>query len=515
MTLVWSFLGVLSAHAISPQAQAFLEKSQRFLAKKNALAAVTAFQQAKAIDPEDAELLEFEKLLFETINKEAAEHLKAAEFYRQTDPPKAIEEYRFVLKLIPNHAEAKAGLAAMKEVEATVQKYREQGVVLDSGTGRSHDLKALSARDLYNRAKAAFEGKNFERAMDFITQALAQDPHFQLAVDLREKIVEEQRLRDLLVTARADLSTGDYSRAIDHYSNLLRTDPDRFDWLYFRGLAHLRTRRFPKAVEDFAGLILRWPEVSRWQADEAASKEGNVAGSAPNSREAESSKSMKIDRTQVLGFLAEAYAGAGEPLKAVAVGWEGGKAWSFLLRCTFDGYPVQISLMVILLGIMVAASIWSYRMLDGLIERFSFSRLAEMARLLWAGYRGRILDQEARLVALAERVNLPWFSYLAGLVLLADGKGDAAPRFFQLAFGSPAIAPRAYFFLGLARQSMQQSLGDHDFEQAFLAGMRDPDRPWVPGFLGCLEEAVVEKHLFPGPGSEKELRALAWQLIHR
>ncbi len=515
-SLIWGLLvALLAAPAVwglSPQASAFLDKSKKFLEKKNVLSAVTYFKQAQALDPEAPEVVAFGKILRETIDKEAAEHFKAAEFYRTTSPPKAIEEYRYVLKLIPDHAEAKAGLAAMKTVERTVQKFAEQGVVMAPDSGRSHDVNALSARDLFQRAKAAYLAKNLVRAMDFVSQALARDPQFQQAVALREQIVAEQQLQDMVINARADLTSGDYTRSIDHFSALLTRDPDRFDWRYLRGLAFFRSRRFARAIEDFTFLLGRWNQVERWQnASQAPQEAGPAAGAA--AVPAVDVERVKFSRADLLRFLAESFAGEGDHLKAYAVGAMAGQPYVFLIRSYLSGFSWLLGLMVLVAAGGVVAVVWFIRMLDALVERFPFRVLAEMIRLVWHGYGGQLIDQEARLKKLAQEASLPWFSYLAGLVAMHQGKFDEAPRQFQVALGSPGLAGRAYFFLGLARQEMKQSLGGHDFEQAFLTGMLNPEGSWIPQFVRDLEDALIGKYVKKGPGSESDIRTLALRCL--
>ncbi|NLI77172.1 MAG: tetratricopeptide repeat protein [Candidatus Riflebacteria bacterium] len=504
-------LAAPAAWGLSPQASAFLDKSKKFLEKKNVLSALTYFKQAQALDPEAPEIVAFGTLLRETIDKEAAEHFKAAEFYRTNSPPKAIEEYRYVLKLIPDHAEAKAGLAAMKTVERTVQKFAEQGVAMAPDSGRSHDVNALSARDLFQRAKAAYLAKNLVRAMDFIAQALARDPNFQQAVDLREQIVAEQQLQDMVINARADLTSGDYTRSIDHFSNLLVREPDRFDWRYLRGLAFFRSRRYARAIEDFTFLLERWNQVERWQQISREAKEtGSSAGPpAPVADE----ERVKFTRADLLRFLAESFAGGGDPLKAYAVGALAGLPYVFLIRSYLSGFSWLLALMGLVAVGGVVAVVWLIRMLDALVERFPFRVLAEMVRLIWHGYGGQLVDQEARLKKLAQEASLPWFSYLAGLVAMHQAKFDEAPRQFQVALGSRGLAGRAYFFLGLARQEMKQSLGGHDFEQAFLTGMQNREGSWIPQFVRDLEEALIGKYVKKGPGSESDIRTLALRCL--
>lgn len=509
--LVVVLLAVPAAWCLSPQASAFLDKSKKFLAKKNVLSAVNYFKQAQALDPEAAEIVAFGKILRETIDKEAAEHFKAAEFYRTTSPPKAIEEYRYVLKLIPDHAEAKAGLAAMKTVERTVQKFAEQGVAMAPDSGRSHDVNALSARDLFQRAKAAYLAKNLVRAMDFVSQALARDPQFKLAVDLREQIVAEQHLQDMVINARADLTSGDFTRSIDHFTALLTRDPSRFDWRYLRGLAFFRSHRYARAIEDFTFLLGHWNQVERWrQASQAAKEPGASPGAAPAAVDVDQ---VKFTRADVLRFLAESFAGSGDHLKAYAVGVMAGQPFVFQLRSYLSGFSWVLALMGVVAVGGVIAVVWFLRMLDALVEQFPFRVLAEMVRLIWYGYGGQLVDQAPRLQNLAQEASLPWFSYLAGLVAMHHARFEEAPRQFQVALGSPGLAGRAYFFLGLSRQEMKQSLGGHDFEQAFLTGMQNREGSWIPQFVRDLEEVLIGKYVKKGPGSESDIRTLALRCL--
>ncbi len=497
--------------ALSAPAAAFLEKAKVALKNKNALSAMNYFRQAKATDPDDRELLEYEKQLMETIDKDAAEHMKAAEFYARTDPLRAMQEYRYVLKLLPDHPEAKAGLEAMKNVVKTVQKFREQGVVIDPGSGRSFDIEALSARDLFNRAKAAYDIGNLERAMDFIARALDRDPHFQQAVDLRERIVSDRRLRDMLTNAQADLSTGDYDRAIDQYSSLLRGNPDYWDWVYYRGIACLKARRYTQAVADFTTLLQRWPQVERWQTRPQAMGSQNAA--TTSEAPADKVEQIRFTRRQVLEYLSDALVGQGEFLKAAAVSAQADRSIAFFLRCYVKGHPWQFFFMAIVGVGGLAAFVLALRMFDALMARFSFKMLGEMVRLLWRGFGGGIIAEEERLLALVQRATVPWFSYLTGLVLIGNGKLEDAPRHLHAALQSPGLAPRAYFFLGVARQNLKQTLGEHDFEQAFLIGLSQTARTWLPRFLRDLEASVIARFVPKGRSSDKDLRMLALQII--
>ncbi|RCK76715.1 MAG: hypothetical protein OZSIB_3307 [Candidatus Ozemobacter sibiricus] len=502
--------------ALSPQGAAFLEKSRTALKNKNALSAMNYFRQAKTTDPEDPELLDYEKTLMETINQEAADHLKAAEFYSRTDPPRAMQEYRYVLKLIPDHPEAKAGLQAMENVAKTVQKYREQGIVIAPDTGRSFDLAALSARDLFNRAKAAYDSDNLEQAMDFITRALERDPQFKQAMELREQIATDRYLRDMLLNAETCLSAGEYERAIDWHTALLRRNPEHWSWVYRRGLAYLGARRFDLAIADFLTLLKKWPQVERWQLRQSEAGSRATASSTAASTLATRflfDERKRFSRQQVLANVSEALAGKGEYLKAAAVAAQAGRSWGFFWRCYVNGHP-WLFLAMALVGVGgLAAFVAAWRMFDALIDRFSFKMLADMVRLLWRGLGGEITTEEGRLLALVRRATVPWFCYVTGLVLISNGKSEEALRHLQAALSSPGLAARAYFFLGVARQHLQQSLGEHDFEQAFLTGLQPTPPTWLPRFLRDLEAAVIARFVPKGQTNDRELRTLALKII--
>jgi tetratricopeptide (TPR) repeat protein len=447
----------------SGQIPLLLARVAGFVQAGNFASANQWLEKARTLAPNDPEVLAWEKKINEKLAEKVQEHRRRAEFFESNkDIPQAITEYRAIISVAPNDADARTRLQGLQEVAAKVQHMRHSGISAAPASGRSFDVQHLSTLSLMAKAKAAFRNGNLEMALEFVNQALEADPRLSEAKAMREEIVQRQELRDLVSGATSTTKSGDYRKAEGIYDRLLALQPEKAELWVMRGRARLRQEKFGLAQDDFyKALELKTP-LPDIRSDILACKVGLREYLAAYSLSAGNADYRPIGVT------------------------------SFRLWCFWKGNQLACVGFGILVVFFLVACGFAANNLGILLEN---GRLQILLKSAGAILRCRFGDPGREIETFriaAKMLNIPWFHYVCGLLLLSRQCPDQAQEYLQSSLISPALSPRAFFFLGLARSNSKQRLSLYDFEQAMIQGLKTHSAPWIPGFVMRLEKDLLE-----------------------
>ncbi|HNW36437.1 MAG TPA: tetratricopeptide repeat protein, partial [Candidatus Ozemobacteraceae bacterium] len=446
-------------------------------------AAQTQIDQARAVAPDDPEVLELLRLLDAVREKRVETALRAAQFYYTANNiVEAEKSYRDVLSVDPGNKAAQQALREIQQRKDTVEKYKESGISIAPSTGRSFDVEAYSAAAAWLRARAAFDRGDLDTSMKFVADILEKDPANDQALVLREKIRQIRHIGSLLASVDTEFGTGNYFSAVTALDGLLKEYPGRPDLLLKRGKALLRTNRPEDAILDFEPLL-----------------------------------ATETLRSQILPLLSDAYAAAGKFHQAAAIAAgpvDGSPVKPFHQRLLLISKAFPVSAAFLLLGCfaVLAAASWAWVQIDRLFERHAPGRFTALARLLLQAYTSDLDDRQTdSWKALSRQLHHPWLQYVTGLLLLRQGNLESAQEPLQKALESPALAPRAYYFLGNLRKKLGQPIAAHDLEQCLLAAFRRMDAPYLPSFLTGIESELVTRFVPADAKRRNDTESLAHQ----
>jgi len=168
----------------------YLEKGERDYTRNNFLEAKEAFENILLLLPEDAGAKGWIARLDEKINKEkqrTADLLfrDGYEYYARGQYAEAVQAWKKVLNLLPEHGEA------LKYTELAAEKIRE----LEKEKELETLAKNLREADLvYEKAEKHFEAKKYDRAQEAAQAALNLSPKHQKAAGLLKKAKEQAAL---------------------------------------------------------------------------------------------------------------------------------------------------------------------------------------------------------------------------------------------------------------------------------------------------------------------------------
>lgn len=468
----------------APQAiRQWLEKAEFYFRSGNLRAAGTHLEHARAVAPDDPDVVRLSRLITEAKAQRVDAALRSARFYQGAgNLPDAEKQYREILAVDPANADARKALEELQKVKDTVEKYQETGVSVAPSTGRAYDVETYSLASLLLRAQAAFGRGDLDTADTLLNDLLKRDPSHGRALELKDRIARFRQINSLLASLDTEFGKGDYFAAVTALDKLLKEFPGRPDLLLKRGKALLKTNRPLEALRDLERLT--------------------------------ATSTLPPD---LLPTLSDAYDAAEMPLKAAAVAdahFDGSpvKPLHRRLMLAWKAYPVSGSLLVLGLLLLPAALFWTWVQFDRLSERHPPGRLLTLARLSLHATLFGIPDTHVEAwKSLAMHAGHPWLSYIAGLLLLRQGDLSAAQEPLQKALESPALAPRAYFFLGVLRTRLGQSVAAHDLEQSLLAAFRGVDSAFIPTFLSRLERETAGQAGSTAETSETSIESLSRQ----
>lgn len=484
--LIWviglMFLVSQALEASRDQIPRILDKANFYLQNGNALSAKDYLSRAKAIDPNDSEVVNFEQRLQRYIDGKVAEHLRQGDFYSSNKQvPQAIEQYNLALRYCPGHPEVTERLRKLIEIKTKVRNLKESGVVVAPSSGRSYDLDAYSSVSEMMKAKAAFNNGDYQRAMELIDQILSHDPNYKEASDLRKEIVKRQEFRDLVTGASTKTSSGNFQQAEEYYTRLIELQPEKVELLINRGKARIRLGKFAEGLDDFGAAFRKKGKLEDMRHDMVTGLVG-----------------MK-EFPQALGL-------AGSHKNNPAV-----EPLSFRIWCYWKSYRVSCSLFFLNLLLLIGSIVWVSHNLGALMEKGRYILIKEGVICLIRCISGPPEAQVEKLRHVSRQLNHPWFHYFSGLLLISLDRLDQAQEHLQGAIASVSLAPRAYFFLGLVRSRLNQKLSQHDFEQTLILGMKEHPMPWIPRFVGDFERKIFEA-IAPEERRD-EMVVLAWKTM--
>ncbi|MFZ2955487.1 MAG: hypothetical protein WA705_01125 [Candidatus Ozemobacteraceae bacterium] len=446
-----------------------LAKAEDALKKRNFGNAQGYLARARELDPKNVRLKEVKARLEKEVQSTKEACLKLAAFYRSAkNIPKAVEQYQQLLAIDPEDVEAKTALEGIGQNIRQIEQFQKSGIVVESNSGRAWDKDFYSAISQIRRARDAYESGNLDMAQKFLNGILEKEKGFADALELQKQVQDSLKVRQLLEGYNASTNKGDLKDAIINLGNLITLRPNDGKLYLWRGRLALRLENFRSARQDFL-----------------------------------SSLQHGIPFADIRLHLAECAAGMREYSQAYALGslhpsLPGAKDDNFLWRCHWKSYPASFLFLGFSIIFLLFALYKAFQQFDHLIGRRSFHTLFSMARYLIFCWLQDPLEDPGRVTMLAKSVRLPWFHYLNALVSSYHGRFDASQDSFQAAMASPALAPRAFFFLGLIRSSLKQSLSEHDFEQMISLVLNNPPLPWRPKFLQDLEGEVLSKFCSSG-----------------
>ncbi len=464
----YAILVLFSASAplfAAPQAiRQWLEKAEFYFRGGNLKAAGTHLEQARAVAPDDPDVVRLSRLIAEAKARRIDAALGSARFYQSAgNLLDAEKQYREVLAVDPSNAAARKALEELQKVKDSVEKYQEAGVSVAPSTGRTYDVVTYSLASLLLRAQAAFGRGDLDTADTLLNDLLKREPAHGRALELKARIGKLRQINALLASLDGEFEKGDSFAAVTTLDKLLSEFPGRPDLLLKRGKALLKANRPLEALRDLERLT--------------------------------ATSTLPPD---LLLTMADAYDAAEMPLKAAAVAASPAgnpvKPLHRRLILIWKAYPFSGTLLLLGLLAFPAALFWTWLQFDRLSERHPPGQLFTLARLSLHAILFGIPDTHIEgWKSLAMHAGNPWLSYIAGLLLLRQGDAAAAQEPLQKALESSALAPRAYFFLGILRTRLGQSVAAHDLEQSLLSTLRGVDAVFLPGFLSQLERGIAEQ----------------------
>ena len=471
--------------ALSVEAKEYLRKARNYLTIQNYKAAEDYFLRAKEESSEEAEIKEFEEILYKQID-EYVQNLskKAFVFMQQKNLPKASEFYREILLFRPDDKESIEKLDEIKKINAEIREYKKQGIAVDASTGRSYDLNKYSAISSYNTAYALFNKGELEKALSILNMILAKEPDYGSALELKEEVERVYELKKMIDKAESSFKSQSMDKVINAVTELLKKAPNQFHYYLMRAKAYLVTGHYSDAIHDF--LIYY-----------AYSKEG----------------------ANVFPLLAEACSRNGNNLEAIGFSYDKNsrtytKSYGFILKNYFYAYYWENLLILALIFIMIPTACY-YVMQAGenlFTKKFTISNLMKLFKC----FIYVALDKSERclddLLDVSTNLNYSWLNYYMGLVLLENNDFRKAQRFFKFTMGNKKLKARASYFHGLTSRLLKEMAFEADFEDSVLASLDDlPVNIWRPWFLKKIEERLLNRFAVKDDDS---LESMAYKLLN-
>ncbi|MBI3038608.1 tetratricopeptide repeat protein [bacterium] len=458
-------VGCSIVQAQTGQIDQLISKAEYFLSVENVVTANAFLSQAHGISPNHPRVKEFSEKLKIFVSSRVNSHLQAGDFFASNhDVPRAIEEYNAVLRISPSNKTALEKLNDIRKIKIEVKKYQNQGVTIDQSTGHFYDSQSYSALFALLQAKEAYSKGDLEKAVQILDDLLKRDGKFQEAGKLKEKILEEVKFRTLVSEAESEKGHGNYSKSLEYFGRAIALNPNRADLRVSRGLANLRLGAYQAAQDDFFVSL-----------------------------------DMKTPLEKIQAYLAEAYAGKGEFLKALALSKKpAGNTYLFPVKVRgswyISAFPYASMIGFLETVLLFFAFFWCWRQFDKVLGRKSVSDLYQIVRCIIGCYFLNPLSNASKIKTIGQTLNNPWWNFFCGLVLLNLKKPDEAQNLFQGSLSSQSLAPRANFFLGMIRAEIDSDTFRHNLEQVIILGLNSPPEPWTPKFLFKLEKSLLENY---------------------
>lgn len=474
---------LLPAGAISPQAGEYLRKAQVFFADENYVTARDYLQRAAKIDPDDPEV----QSLASRLQQKVAERIKEIRqrgdfFFESKNLPEAEKLFSEVLTLDENDEHARLRLKEIAGTYQQIEEFKNQGIEVQTSTGRSHDLEMYSAISLMNRARGFFAQGDRVNALKMLEKLLAREPDYKPANELKEKILQINRLEAFVEKAETAFLEGRMRETVDSLNSLIYEMPHRHEFLLMRAKAHLKLKNFEKARVD----LLKYYQVNP-----------DVAIIFP----------LLSEASYGLKNYLSAYAYSFDPMTGTPR-----KSLGYRLRCHVYAFPLHYGAIAAIFALIPFAIYFTWRAAESIfVDKFSIGSLSMAISCIFTIIFKSPEQCLGDLIVVARDLNIAWVNYLTGITLLKVGQIEGAQRFLAFSFTNKAIRPRAYYFFGLTRKLLKHNLYEFDFEEAVLSGLAKYRSGWHPKFVKQIERELLIS--YSKDKSDKTFEGMAYQLV--
>lgn len=474
---------LLPAAAISPQGGEYLRKAQVFFASENYRTARDYLQRAAKIDPDDPQITTLDLQIQKKIEERTRELRQRGDFFLNAkNLPEAEKIFSEVLALDENDEYAKTRLKEISGTYQQIDEFKNQGIEVQTSSGRSHDLDMYSAISLMNRARGFFAQGDRVNALDMIEKVLKREPDYKPANELKEKILYINRLESFVEKAETAFLEGRMRETIDSLNSLIHEMPDRHEFLLMRAKAHLKLKNYQNAHTDLWKYYQRNP-----------------------------------DTATVFPLLSEACFGLKKFLHAYAYSFDPKtglpqKTMGYRFRCHIYAFPMHYGLIAVIMALVPFAAYFTWHAAESLfVEKFSIGSLGMAISCIFTILFKSPEQCLGNLIVVARDLNIAWVNYLTGITLLKVGQIEGAQRFLAFSFSNKAIRPRAYYFFGLTRKLLKHNLYELDFEEAVLSGLGKYKSGWHPNFVKQIERGLLIS--YSKEKSEETLEGMAYKLV--
>jgi tetratricopeptide (TPR) repeat protein len=475
------FVSSSSLMALSSQARELLRKAEVFFERGVLKNARSNYLRAKKVDPASPEIKEFGQKLNAAIKKQEDELRKRIEFYLQAkNVEEAEKKVQELLVLVPNDSFAREKLAHINEIKNKVKEYKNKGITVAPGMGRSYDIELYSAVSLLARARGHFDNGDREKALELVNQVLEREPGLKAAVELKKEIQRINDIQRIVKTASEAFKEGEMRQAVIALNNLIQSFPGKGEYLLLRARAYIRLENYQEAKKDL------WRYY----------------------------KAFEGKPEEIYPLMAEIYYGLeqyGTALGFCSYGDNLFKDRGFRVSCYVNYYRFEFFLLVVFSIVLLVAIYFAYRNFELLTSRFPPGEFFSGIKLAWSFFFQSPESYLPLLVDVARGLNAPWLNYFAAICLFKAKQLDGAQRFFAYSFSNESVAGRAYYFFGLTRKMLKQRLANHDFEESVLTLLAENNRGYYPDFVRKVEQQLIAK--FSGHPEKESYEFMALELV--
>lgn len=474
--------GILTAAGISPQAYEMLRRARTHFERGNLIAAKDMLNRAKSLDPDSEQIFQFEADLSKKIKTEIEKlNLRGQHNLNAKNVPEATRLFRMVLALDPSNDFALSKMEQVGEIVEKIQNFKDSGVFIDTSTGRSFDVDLYSAVSYLNRARSFYANGDSESALELIENILAREPSYTPALELKNEIIEIQRVRDFVEQAKTTFQRGKMIESLAALDRLIDEMPNRHEFILMRAKANLHLKRYSDAISDIWRYYKFNPDIET-----------------------------------LYPMLAEAYSGTKKHQLALGFAYHPDtKAlllqYRQMLQLYYRTYFFSMNLLSLLLLASPLIFYLTWRATDNLFNKLTPESLKLLLKCTFSMMIRPPEDSLGDLIIVARNLNFPPLNYLTGMLLFKIGQFDGALRFLSFASTQGSLNARSRYFSTLTRTYTNHRINDKDFEEPLLIGLANPKRGWHPKFIRKIERDILEK--YARKPKDETFEALASSLI--
>lgn len=477
------FIIPLQVLALHPAINAILERVNLFISQKNYLAAKQLLNEAKQKVGNIAEIQKLDDEINKLISEEVSKRLSLANFYKQYQPPKALEIYYEILQFDPNNKVAQEEIKNIKKIIQLREKYKEQGIYIPDSHKNAYNPNTLSAHDYFNRALIAFKKDMLEIALDYALKAVELDNTFKEAKDLLKQIQERKKIKDLLFEAYNYEQINEYKKIYEIYNELSQKEPLNLYYILMKSLAANMLKKFDEALNGLKKVLISYDDFIK-QIDSPTENSPNKAYYTLRS---------KLSKKFILENIAKAYEGLGMYQHAAAIVASYNQYSKKFVSLYFRSHSFLTIIWFLLILILF---LLIFKLVSELDKLFVVLPL----KLLWYFIimnltiiiKGNYKNLLSRIYTLLNIYKLPLLAYLAGLLYILENDYNKSLFCFQQSLSSKYLESKSYFFLALIRIYLKSDLAINNLENAILSALKHgyPSMPW---YLLNLENSAKDK----------------------